>query len=407
MQTLRVLTYYASGFMQGVAFVIIPAASTIFKSPGEGGISDAQYGYLTLPMITAAILSTSFLPKFLSYFGRKKVYFLGLAANILYMLFVGLTFFVKQDASMSFFLLMSGNLMVGIAFGLTVAVLNIYTVEVAPQKSDPLLTGLHACLGIGAAMSPQLIKFAHSNLGAWQMGAVLSIVLIAFVIFASLFFLPNDSQNTSTSLASLKKSKSSPPYEDGEKAPWGMWIFLGLIAVYAIIETTLGFWTSNYLTKEKGLSLQEGLTALSIFWILVTFGRVLASLLTFVINGWYLYLASPIVICGAIAWLVNATDSSTILFIYAFLGLGCSYFFPLSISLAVRTYPQWQEKISGLSIAALMAGVGLCNFIVGTLKERNYISLDQVFTSGGFISLILLVNVCFLFFFLSRQKKLS
>ena len=37
-------TVYAAGLVQGIALVTFPAASTIFTSPSQYGLSNTQYG---------------------------------------------------------------------------------------------------------------------------------------------------------------------------------------------------------------------------------------------------------------------------------------------------------------------------------------------------------------------------
>jgi hypothetical protein len=45
---------YAAGLIQGIALVTFPAASTIFASPGQYGLSSTQYGTMFLPQVVTA-----------------------------------------------------------------------------------------------------------------------------------------------------------------------------------------------------------------------------------------------------------------------------------------------------------------------------------------------------------------
>ena len=397
MKVTRIFVYYAIAFLQGLTIVVIPAASAIFKTAEENAISDAQYGLLTLPMIASAILSTVFLKEILSLFGKRKLYFYSILANICYLLLVASSYYSKGKGFESFLLLMGANLMLGLGFGILVSILNIYAIALDPKKSDTLLTGLHACLGMGAALSPQFITFAHS-LGLWQI-ASLSIGIIFFILmFASLPFVPQNEKKE-------KNDRSHSKTEDS-KTPLGLCFFLLFITAYALIETIVFYWTSEYLSLEKDLSLEDSLKALSIFWLMITLGRLSASILSLKLDGWYLYLFSPAIIFVAILLLISLSGPS-VLWSYVLLGLGCSYFFPLSVSLALRTYPKHQEKTSGLAVAALMLGVGICNFLVGYLKAHSYVSLNQAFGGVAWVSLLLLFGVLFLFFRESKKKMLT
>src|ERR1700745_1876955 len=48
-------TVYAAGLIQGIALVTFPAASTIFTSPSQYGLSNTQYGTMFLPQVVTAI----------------------------------------------------------------------------------------------------------------------------------------------------------------------------------------------------------------------------------------------------------------------------------------------------------------------------------------------------------------
>ncbi len=442
---MRILIYYTNAFLQGLALLIIPAAASIFKAQEENAISDAQYGLLSLPMISAAILSTFFLKHILAYIKRSQVYFLGIACNAAYMLLASSSYLTRggsaEDIQLSFILLMSANFMLGAGFGLLLSMLNTLVVDIAPKKSDALLTALHACLGIGAALAPQLVRFFH-QMGAWQISALCISLMFVFMALSSITILgaigkapqlpegqssarsPKKSKESLVSKAGFRskeslvskagfRSKESLVSKAGFRSkeslvskagfPGHAWFFLFLIMLYAIIETTINYWTGDYLHKEKGLRIEDGLEALSIFWAFVTAGRALASLITLRIDGWYLYLLSPVLIFCAVS-LVLAADPSLIFISYMLLGLGCSYFFPLSISLATRSFPQWQEQISALSLAALMAGIGFGNFVVGALKTANVISLKLAFESAAFLSLALLLGLFWLFFALKKKQ---
>ena len=202
------------------------------------------------------------------------------------------------------------------------------------------------------------------------------------------------------------KDSSSETSSQRQPFPIGAWVFLVMVFFYALIETTLNYWSSDYIQQEKGLGLKEGLLALSIFWAMVTVGRLGAALLSLKINSWYLYLFSPIIICIGIVLLVPA-EGSFALYTYFLLGLGCSYFFPLSISLSASCFPEHKEKISSLSIASLFLSIGSCNYILGYLKNNSGIGLNEVFTILGGAALLLFIVAILLFFHLLKAGSIS
>ena len=77
---------YAAGAAQGIVLVTFPAASTIFTSSSEYGLSNTQYGVLFLPQVAAAITASLLGGWLARRFGTKRVYLAGLASGLVSML---------------------------------------------------------------------------------------------------------------------------------------------------------------------------------------------------------------------------------------------------------------------------------------------------------------------------------
>jgi predicted MFS family arabinose efflux permease len=58
------------------------------------------------------------------------------------------------------------------------------------------------------------------------------------------------------------------------------------------------------------------------------------------------------------------------LIVFAFAGLACSAFFPLSVSLLSRRFPGHAAFTGSLMVASLMLGVGMASFSIGPLHAR-------------------------------------
>ena len=115
---------YAAGAAQGIVLVTFPAASTIFTSPSQYGLSDTQYGFLFLPQVATAI-TASLLGGWLgSRSATKRVYLAGLAAGLVSMLLLIVSQFFETDTSVAFPLLLVATAFLGVGFGLTVPALN-------------------------------------------------------------------------------------------------------------------------------------------------------------------------------------------------------------------------------------------------------------------------------------------
>ena len=108
------LTVNAAGLVQGIALVSFPAASTIFTAADKYNLSSTQYGTLFMPWVITTV-STSLLGTGLTgRFGRKRVYLLGLAANLVSMLLLIASRLVMTDQTVAFPLLLAATACLGL-----------------------------------------------------------------------------------------------------------------------------------------------------------------------------------------------------------------------------------------------------------------------------------------------------
>ena len=373
-RAVKATVYYLSGFLQGVCLVLIPGASFILKSAAANGITDPQYGLLFLPMISVAALVTWFFKPLLKKLREESVFFIGVLANLFYLGLLWHASFAVGKPAQSFFEICLSNIFLGAGFGLFLSVLNLLTVELFPKTRNSALTGLHACLGLGSSASPLLVNIFYQR-GSWPTAVVLTAVSFIILGIISWVFRAARHKGHEAERILAAEIPVGP-------APLGMKGFLAAIFLYAIAESMIGNWSAVYLQTEKGFSLKTASLTLSVFWLFVTVGRVLASFLVTKIDARYLYRFSPAFIgVSLLAIILNRTES-LVLFLYAFAGLACSYFFPLSISLSTHYFDRWRGQISGLAIAALMLGVGVGSSLVGILKEYHGLNLGQAFSAA-------------------------
>ena len=189
MKLRQISIYYLAALLQGVCMVIVPAASTLLKSQ-KNGITESQYGVLTIPMILAGITGTLIISQVINRWGRKKAYFLGIFLNFLFLITIAGTHYTEGNNRLTFILLLMANAFLGSGVGIFVAILNILTINIAPEKSNSFLTGLHAFLGIGSAIAPQLVTLANQY-GLWQASAFITAGLFTMILIAIFWNLPS------------------------------------------------------------------------------------------------------------------------------------------------------------------------------------------------------------------------
>jgi fucose permease len=156
--------------------------------------------------------------------------------------------------------------------------------------------------------------------------------------------------------------------------------FWGLVAIavlYAFAEGTFSNWIVIYLTDSRQLPMSAGTAALSAFWAALVVGRLAVSLLTLKLPLQPIWRALPLFMIAAFLALPFATNAVTGIALFAFAGLACSAFFPLTIAVASKQFPEHVPWVSSMMIAALMVGVGLGSFATGVLREM--LALDNLY----------------------------
>jgi hypothetical protein len=114
----------AAGLVQGIVLVTFPAASTIFTSKSEYGLSSTQYGDMFLPQVALAITASLFGAGLARRISIRRVYLLGLACSTISMVLLLVSTLVKTNQAAAYPMLLAATAFLGAGFGLTVPVLN-------------------------------------------------------------------------------------------------------------------------------------------------------------------------------------------------------------------------------------------------------------------------------------------
>jgi len=367
-RNLTIFVTYIGGFFMGTALILFPAAGNLFKSPSLFGLTNSQFGLLFIPMIITAITSSLFSAKFARMKGTKVVIALGFVSLIVAMMFMASSHAFIHSDGIPFNFLFLAIALLGIGFGFMLTAINAYAFDLFSSRANTAIVALHAIIGIGQAGAPLILEY-FDNLGFWW-GAPLTVGLILGGILLVALSLP-------MKLSVESETKDSKKVET---IPSVIWLFALLALVYGISEATIATWGPILLHESKGLTVAVSGVALSIFWLMITAGRVGASFLTLSIKPEKLYLSSPILMVVAYFVLVNVSGITQSLMAMGFAGLACSFFFPLTISQASLRAPSQISTVSSLMVAGIMVGVGFGNLSVGAIRDAFHLSLPSIFT---------------------------
>jgi len=368
----EIAAVYLAGVIQGVALIAFPAASAIFTSAGDYGLSSAEYGGMFVPQALTAIVSALLGAGLIRRLGAKRIYLRGLAANLLSMTLLILSQFVMHQHTLAYAILLAATACMGVGFGFTVPALNTFAAAFFPQKVEVAVLGLNALLGLGTALAPLFVMFFVGMGTWWGMPVLVAAMILGLLVFS--VRLP---------LEKAAEAGDERVQKGSTKLPARFWVFATFALLYGICETMNGNWASLYMTKELGASAALASLALTIFWGMVTVGRVLFAALEKWLAERHTFRVLPLVVVVAFALAASLPQIDPRLGIAAFAmaGLGCSALLPLVISFGQEEMATIAASVASGLIAFYQIGYGIAAFGVGPLQ--TWAGLDPNTIYGG------------------------
>ncbi|MDB2613935.1 MFS transporter [Chlamydiales bacterium] len=351
-----IIFLYFSGFLTGVVFVTPPASSPVLTSPLFQNLSATLYGSLFIPMIVGTILTSFFGGKLAVKIGLKAVYLSGISTMCFSMILFAVSGFFMGDPVQDYLSLLTMMFFLGAGFGATITSLNAMILHFFPNRLATAISALHALLGLGTAAAPLLFNAFHLYSKWWKDPVLLAICLFMTALVMSKL-LEEDT----------KAKKSLPSTHLGY--PKKLLLLLGFMFVYGIAETLMGNWGMIYLQKDHHLTVTIASYSLSVFWGMVTVGRILTALLTIKIDPKKIYLFLPLLMILGYFLVPFSSTACFSIITFGLVGLACSGCFPLSFNFGELAYPEVASIASGRLMTAYMLGYGVAAYGVGlTIK---------------------------------------
>ena len=370
----EVSVVYGAGIVQGIALVTFPAAGTIFTSPDHYGLTSTQYGTLFLPQVVTAIGASLLGGAAARRFTLKRVYLAGLGADLVSMALLLVSQLCTGTKPLAYGLLLVATGFLGVGFGLVVPSLNTFAADFHPDGVDRAVLALNALLGLGTALAPVFVAI-FIGLGAWWGLPILSLALLGALVLESLR-LP---------LRVTNADAPSAPGVQRQGIPGRFWLFAAFAVLYGICETMNGNWSEPYMA-HLGASTTTASLALTVFWVMVTVGRVVFAQIERIFPTPRTYHLLPFVLAAAfvvIALLPHGSTAGGVL-LFGLAGLGCSALLPLTISFSQEQLVSMSAVVASGVIAFYQAGYGIAAFGAGPLQSAG-VSLSTIY---GFTAIV-------------------
>ena len=390
----EIVSVYTAAVIQGVALVTFPAASVVFTSAADYGLTNQAYGGIFVPQAVMAVVSSLLGAGLSRRIGAKHVYLLGLCANLFAMALLVCSRFVMHENALAYVVLLAATASLGAGFGFTVPALNTFAAAFFPHKVEKAVLGLNALLGLGTTLAPVFV-FLFVGMGMWW-GMPISVAAASLLLLIFSAGLP---------LHTTRQPDEARARQGERKLPARFWLFSAFALLYGICETMNGNWASVYMTKQLGTGAALASLALTVFWATVTAGRVLFATLDKWLPAGATFRILPLVVTSTFVATACLQNTHPLLGIMAFAaaGLGCSALLPLVISLAQEELTTVAASVAGGLICAYQVGYGIAAFGVGPLQTQAGLRFETIYGATAAVALVMTM----LSFVLVRRRHVA
>ncbi len=349
---------FAAGFLQGAAFVLIPAlGATMRTAPYD--LSNTAYGMLYFPEIIGAVLAALSAGAVHRRLGGTGLFRLGALSNAVAMAFLTAAFFASGLPLV--LILLAETLFLGVGFGLTNATINRSASLLFEGAAAAAVTMLNAVIGGATAISPILLDACQR----WLSWALWPAILL--FLWLSLLWLPLAREPDHQELGGIRAWRRS------------MMPFAAAVVIYAICEGSFGSWANVLISVDRHLSAATGALALSLFWGGMTVARfVLGAIPDYRVHRRILFFLAPLGM-GACFFVIPGLHSAVALLVaFTTAGASCGIYYPYNMSYGIKAHPEEGTQMAGLVVGALMVGEGIGSSGLGPLQ--NLLSLNEIYT---------------------------
>ncbi len=350
---------FTAGFLQGAAFVLIPALGSILRSHPYN-LSNGTYGLLYFPEIIGAVIAALAAGSIHKRLAGRGLFRLGVLSNAIAMGLLVLAFFSTQEFLV--ILLLAETFLLGIGFGLTNAAINRASTLLFAGSATAAVTILNAVIGGATSISPMFLHWSAAWL-TWVLWPALLLVL-----WLCTWFLPQAQEpDQERELGGLRAWKVS------------MIPFALAVLIYAICEGSFGSWANILVSVDHHLAKATGAAALSLFWGGMTIARLaFGSLPDRWLSRRWTYRVAPIGMAACFLIIPQLRSASELLLFFALAGAACGIYYPYSMAFGVARHGEEGTQMAGLMVGALMVGEGIGSTGLGPLQ--SVVSLDQIYS---------------------------
>lgn len=267
-----------------------------------------------------------------------------------------------ESLSRSLALLLSMGLLAGVGFGAILAAGNLLIAHLFAHRSTSVLNLINLFFGVGSIIGPLITGWAKISTGS-SLTAIWLGAGMLFLLAPIAALVPRTAQSSSS---------SSSRAEDRTLPPWGLIVLFGLLLlVYSGIEIAIGGWSTIYLNASTGMELERAAIVVSGFWLALTIGRGVGSILGLQLKAiTLLWLSIGMLLIGTILLATGVGDISRSVVALLLIGFASGPIFPSALALIARI-TQGQSSTITLTLAIANMGGALIPPLIGVILRTS------------------------------------
>ncbi len=280
----------------------------------------------------------------------------------------------------------------GLGGGSVDAALNNY---VANHYKAHHMSWLHCFWGIGATLGPFIMSRYISGQNSWRSG-YFTVSMIQFTLAALILLaLPLWTRLTKEEHSSTEGHEVVGVIAGAEKADplkiRGVKLSLAAFLFYCGVEATMGLWGSSFLVGIKALPAATAAQWVSLYYLGITFGRLLTGFITMKLSNRQLIRAGQTIALAGVSLLLFPLPDYFSMLGFILVGLGCAPIFPCMLhETPARFGKAGSQAIMGYQMALAYTGGTFLPPILGLVAARTTIGLLPVFV----LFYILIMLIC-------------
>jgi fucose permease len=230
-------------------------------------------------------------------------------------------------------LVLATGFVYGFGYGAFTLSGNVMSSELAPARSASAVNLVNTFFGVGAVVGPLVVSVFLKRGGAAIPALWIGVALLAISAVASRALLPD--------------VRPAPHHHDpvttGRRATLRDPVLFAcgvLLMIYVGSEVSAGWWAAKYLQQSTGMGEARSAEWVSLFWAMLTLGRVGAVVAGMRVTAEHLLTASVCIACAgsALLWAGHGSAATSVIAL-AIMGFGYGPIYPTGVAVLTKRFP--------------------------------------------------------------------